>query len=54
MKKKFREITIGEKTYGWTIKENTDDNDGSKIINIWYDKQIIHTQKLNEEKSHLL
>lgn len=38
MKKKFREITVGNKTYGWTLsgggKEHT--------ITIWFDKKPIN------------
>ena len=42
MKKKHRNITVGDTTYGWTVygggKEHT--------ISIWLDKKVIHNESV--------
>lgn len=45
MKKKFRTITVKGITYGWTLNVNGD-GDGGKVLNIWHDKKIIHSKKM--------
>jgi hypothetical protein len=46
MKKKFREITVDGKKYGWTL-HNDCDGDGGNCIEIWYNKKIIHKQLIS-------
>jgi hypothetical protein len=43
MKKKFREITINNKKYGWTLRNNCD-GDGGDCVEIWCDKKVIHRE----------
>ena len=40
MKKKFRNINVGEKKYSWRVKNNVD-GDGSNLLKIWLEKKII-------------
>lgn len=40
MKKKFRDITVNGKLYGWQVK-------GGNQIVIWYDKKVIHTEVIS-------
>ena len=40
MKKKYREITVNNKTYAWTLK-----SDGKEhVISIWENKKVIHNE----------
>lgn len=48
MKKKFREITVDNLVFGWTINENCD-GDGGKCVKIWKNKKIIYETILNNE-----
>lgn len=41
MKKKFRELLVSDKKYGYTIKNNCDGDGGNKLC-IWENKKIIH------------
>lgn len=51
MKKKFREITVGDKTYGWTIKKGNDgDGNHPKNLSIWLNKKVIHEQEMDDEE----
>lgn len=43
MKKKFREITVNNKKYGWTTKGDCD-GDYNTALYIWFDKKIINTE----------
>jgi hypothetical protein len=40
MKKKFREITVERKKYGWTVKNNCD-SDGSNQLTVWINKKPV-------------
>jgi hypothetical protein len=44
MKKKFRTITVKGITYGWTL--NVGGGDTGKVLNIWHDKKIVHSKKM--------
>ena len=44
MKKKHRDITVGDKTYGWMIVGGGYVNDHKKLLQIWYNKKIVHTE----------
>jgi hypothetical protein len=46
MKKKFRELTIGDKKYGWTLRNNCD-GDGGNGVEIWWNKKIIHHELIS-------
>jgi hypothetical protein len=39
MKKKHRDITVGDKIYGWIADYTT--------LRIWYDKKLIHIEYLD-------
>jgi hypothetical protein len=43
MKKKFSEITVGDKKYGWIVK-----HDYSTSLTIWFDKKIIHKEIIKD------
>ena len=43
MTKKYREITVNDILYGWTIS-NDCDGDGSNRLRIWFDKKIIYEE----------
>ena len=48
-KKKFREITVNEIKYGWTIKY--DEVTERIILSIWLDKKVIHTKAVKNVKA---
>jgi len=43
MKKNYREITVNDIPYGWTIN-NDCDGDGSNLLKIWFDKKVIYEE----------
>lgn len=43
MKKKFRNITVNGKKYGWTTRGNCD-GDYNTALYIWFNKKIIYTE----------
>ena len=48
-KKKFREITVNEIKYGWTIKY--DEVRERIVLSIWLDKKVIHTKTVKNLKT---
>ncbi len=42
MKKKHRDIVVGDKKFAWTVTGFNCDGDGSSRLCIWYNKEVIY------------
>jgi hypothetical protein len=49
MKKKFRDIVVEGKQYGWSVGHKNCDGDGNCKLTIWHDKKIIYNGVIQED-----